>query len=267
MKCLDIQPDLSFFADGSLDEARSEQVRLHLDICPVCRQIEADLRGVRFSLGQLQRTEAPRVLRTSIMSAVDQQRYRQDDRSMLSLGELTDRVRLGFAPFGIGTAMSLLIGLAFLASMFTRMGTPAPSPFGVDNDLLARNGRTARGDISPADYARSRLGIASESPSVNPDGALVRMTQSLVQGGLRDDEMVVVADVFSDGVAQIAEVVEPSRNRRAVVELEKALRSDPSLAPFVPTTLENRPESVRVVLKFQSVNVNTGTRRSGRQRL
>ena len=201
------------------------------------------------------------------MSAVDQQRYRQEDGARLSLGELTDRVRFGFAPFGIGTAMSLLIAFAFLASMFTRMGTPTPSPFGVDNDLLARNRTTARGDISPADYARSRLGIASESPSVNPNGALVRMTQSLVQGGLRDDEMVVVADVFSDGVAQIAEVVEPSRNRRAVLELEKALESDPSLAPFVPTTLESRPESVRVVLKFQSVNVNTGSRRSGRQRL
>ncbi len=267
MNCLDIQPDLSFFADGSLDDARSEQVRRHLDVCPVCRQIEAEVRGVRFSLGNLQRSEAPRILKTSIMSAIDQRRYRERERPFSSLAELVDRIRFGFAPFGIGTAMSLLIGFAFLASMFTRMGTPPPAPYGIDNDLVASNARTGRGDISPADYARSRLGIASESPSVNPNGALVRMTQSLMRGGLRDDEVVVVADVFSDGVAQIAEVVEPSRNRRAVVELEKALASDPSLAPFVPTTLESRPDSVRVVLKFQSVNVNTGSRRSGRHRL
>lgn len=265
MKCLDIQPDLSFFADGSLDDVRSGQIRRHLDICPVCRQKEADLRRIRFNLGNLERPGMPHALRASILLAVDQRRYR--DRSVPTLGDLVDRVRFGFAPFAIGTAMSLLIGIAFLASMFTRIGTPAPSPFAIDNDLLARNSKTGRGDISPADYARSRLGIASESPSVNPNGALVRMTQSLVQGGLRDDEMVVVADVFSDGVAQIAEVVEPSRNRRAVLELEKALESDPSLAPFVPTTLESRPDSVRVVLKFQSVNVNTGSRKSGRQRL
>jgi hypothetical protein len=80
----------------------------------------------------------------------------------------------------------------------------------------------------------------------------------LVRGGTKNDEMVVVADVFSNGLAQIAEVVEPSRDRRAVGELEKALDSDPAYAPFVPADLENRPESVRVVLKFQSVNVSMG---------
>jgi hypothetical protein len=75
-----------------------------------------------------------------------------------------------------------------------------------------------------------------------------------------------VADVFGNGLAQIAEVVEPSRDRHAVAELQKALDSDPSYAPFVPASYENRPDSVRVVLRFQSVAVNTYTKRSGRRR-
>jgi hypothetical protein len=83
-----------------------------------------------------------------------------------------------------------------------------------------------------------------------------------MRGDMKDDEVVVVADVFSNGLAQITEVVEPSRDRRAVGELEKALESDPAYAPFVPTTLEKRPESVRVVLKFQNVNVSTSIKRS-----
>ena len=75
---------------------------------------------------------------------------------------------------------------------------------------------------------------------------------------MKDDEVVVVAEVFGNGLAKIDEVVEPSRNRRAVGELEKALQSDPSFAPFVPADLDNRPESVKVIFKIQSVNVNTG---------
>jgi hypothetical protein len=94
---------------------------------------------------------------------------------------------------------------------------------------------------------------------------LIALTKALVRGGMKDDEVVVVADVFGNGLAQIAEVVEPSRDRRAVGELEKALDSDPAFAPFVPANMENRPDSVRVILKFQSVNVSTGSRREKRR--
>ncbi len=81
---------------------------------------------------------------------------------------------------------------------------------------------------------------------------------------MKDDEVVVVADVFSSGLARVAEVVEPSHNTQAVLELEKALASDPAFAPFVPSRIETRPDSVRVVLKFQSVNVSTRERRNRR---
>ena len=116
-------------------------------------------------------------------------------------------------------------------------------------------------DISTVDFVRSRLGFASESPSINPQGALIALTRSLVRGGMKDDEVVVVADVFGNGLAQIAEVVEPSRDRRAVGELEKALDSNRGNTPFVPSSMENRPDSVRVVLKFQSVDVSTALKR------
>jgi hypothetical protein len=72
---------------------------------------------------------------------------------------------------------------------------------------------------------------------------------------MRDDEVVVVADVFGDGLASIAEVVEPSRDKKAVDELQKALQTDPSYAPFVPAEMDQRSNTVRVVLRLQSVNV------------
>jgi hypothetical protein len=76
---------------------------------------------------------------------------------------------------------------------------------------------------------------------------------------MHDDEVTVVADVFSNGLAQVAEVVEPSHDRRAIEELQKALQSDPSFAPFVPADVDKRSGTVRVVLKIQNVNVRTHT--------
>jgi hypothetical protein len=110
-------------------------------------------------------------------------------------------------------------------------------------------------EISPGDYANSRYGFTRESPSLNPQGALVAFTKSLVRGEMRDDEVVVVADVFGDGLANVAEIVEPSRDKRAVDELQKALQTDPAYAPFVPAEMDQRSETVRVVLRIQSVNV------------
>ena len=94
------------------------------------------------------------------------------------------------------------------------------------------------------------------------------MANTLVRGQMKDEEVVVIADVFSDGVAQIAQVVESSRNRKAVDELKRAFDEDAQLSsPFVPAKLENRPESVRVVLRFQSVNVSTGIKKNPKVRL
>jgi hypothetical protein len=102
------------------------------------------------------------------------------------------------------------------------------------------------------------MDVAGESPSVNPQGALVALTRSLVRGEMKDDEVVVVADVFGDGLAQIAEVVEPSHDRRAVDRLQKALEAGSDSAPFVSADMDRRSDPVRVVLKIQNVNVSTG---------
>jgi hypothetical protein len=78
-----------------------------------------------------------------------------------------------------------------------------------------------------------------------------------VRGNATDDEVTVVADVFGNGLAQIAEVVEPSADRRAVEQLQKALESDPAYAPFVPANMDHRSGTIRVILKIQNVNVST----------
>jgi hypothetical protein len=72
----------------------------------------------------------------------------------------------------------------------------------------------------------------------------------------RDEEVVVVADVYSDGEARIADVVESSGDKRKMERLQAAFRADRMAPPFVPATLDNRSNVVRVILKFQNVDVN-----------
>ena len=268
MKCSDLQFNLSLFADGMLSEGDAAILSGHLDHCPLCRQAYSEVREIRSSLRQMRRPEISAESVESIKAVLHRE---SKTRHLVPVSSSTrDWLQLRLMPYSIGAVASVVIGLSFLSLLFS--GSLRSGPFsdaasnGDPSVLLASNRHTYNDDVSQSpilqsDYARGRLAYASESPSINPQGALIALTRSLVHGGMKNDEMVVVADVFGNGLAQIAEVVEPSRDRRAVGELEKALDSDPSYAPFVPATLENRPDSVRVVLKFQSVNVSTsGTR-------
>jgi hypothetical protein len=162
-------------------------------------------------------------------------------------------------PSMVSSAATLIIGFTLLSFLLAPPPVPlltrnVPEPSDATTLLLASNL-----DLTPDEYARTRMSVAGESPSVNPRGALVALTKSLVRGEMRDDEVVVVADVFGNGLARIAQVVEPSHDERAVRELQKALQSDPNYAPFVPANMDGRSETMRVVLRIQNVDVRTDT--------
>ncbi len=264
MKCSDLQFNLSLYADAVLDEEETRDVAKHLDLCPLCRQSLAELRDIRFGLGQIRRPEIPSDFRNALRSAIDAEIRNRQHKWLPFSAPVREWLQMRFMPYSVGVFSSVVIALIFLTMMFSKVG-----PFtglggaGDPSAMLASDRHPSHAqspsDIAQLDYARSRSDFASESPSVNPQGALIALTKSLVRGGMKDDEVVVVADVFGNGLAQIAEVIEPSRNRQAVGELEKALDSDPALAPFVAAGMENRPDSMRVVLKFQNVNVSTGS--------
>ena len=166
-------------------------------------------------------------------------------------------------PSAVGTVASVTFGLFLLwgilssardpREFISMTSTPRPVMLASSNPMIGEESI----DILAADYATTRLSIARESPSVNPQGALVALTKSLVRGEMRDDEVVVVAEVFGNGLARISEVVEPSGNSRAIEDLERALESDPVYAPFVPASFDKRSDRMRVVLKIQNVNVHT----------
>ena len=65
--------------------------------------------------------------------------------------------------------------------------------------------------------------------------------------------MIVVTDVFSDGSASLAEVVQPPRDKRMLDEFESALRQN---AAFVRASLDGRPDTMRIVFSVQKVDVD-----------
>ncbi len=272
MKCSDLKYNLSLYADGLLDESEATRVSQHLEVCPLCRQSNDEIRAVRDGLRRLGRSEMPAVFSDSIKSALRTE-LSSGRRSWLPASpDIREWLTLSVLPYGVGVCASVTIGLTLLTMMYSGMFKPAIPPIagGISPTMLAQTKYPLSGDtttdISPADFAQTRLNFASESPSVNPRGALIALTKSFIRGGMKNDEVVVVADVFGDGLAQIAEVIEPSRDRHAVRDLEKALDSDPAYAPFVPANMENRPSTMRVVLKFQSVNVDTRSPAAKRKR-
>jgi hypothetical protein len=111
--------------------------------------------------------------------------------------------------------------------------------------------------VTPEDFAASRAPFAEQSPSLNPGGALAALTRAYARPHTNNysdaDDMIVVTDVFSNGAASLADVVQAPRDKRMLAEFESALRQD---AAFVPASLDRRPDTMRVVFAVQKVDVD-----------
>ena len=255
--CQELKYDLPLYFDGVLDPETLEAIDSHLPQCPLCRQKIDDFRSIRNLLGNRREVPAPAGLLDSIRAGIAAELRPSVPFYGFRLVEAPSRsLSEWLMPYAVGSMASVIFSIALLSFI---LGTP-PRLGPVARNPAARTSETtfvALKEPTATEYANSRLAFAEESPSVNPSGALIALTKSLVRGNMTDDEVVVVADVFGNGLAEISEVVEPSRDRGAVEELQKALRSDPAYAPFVPAAVDRRSDTVRVVLKIQSVNVYT----------
>ena len=267
MRCSEVKSNLPVYSDDILTAVERAELDGHLDSCPLCRQALSEYQIVKNGLRSLSRPAPSADFLASLRANVAAQLRPSGPTPVFHVIE--DRrswVEAWLMPSTVGTFASMIIGVfllwailasardpnEFVAAESSRRGD-SPVILARDNVLLGTDAL----DISPSEYASTRLSIADESPSVNPRGALVALTRSLVRGEMRDEEVVVVADVFGNGLARIAEVVEPSDNDRAIQELEEALESDPAYAPFVPASFDQRSDRMRVVLKIQNVNVRT----------
>lgn len=257
MSCDEIQETLSLYADDGLTLAARSGCYEHLEVCPVCRAHLAELRSIRLGLAGLPRPTPPVDLIPAINNALAAEAAMQRVRSNVTIGDV---VATWLQPRVMRYAFSSLTSLILFASVLVALRPhmialhEASLSF---NESQIANGPLDQLDIrNPISYAALRTPFNAESPSLNPGGALASLTMSathLLDNSEQDaDDMVVVADVFTNGSASVADVMHAPRDRRMLEEFQKALRTD---AAFVPAALDHRPETMRVVFSLQRVNV------------
>lgn len=258
--------------DDFLSEDERATLDAHLVQCPLCRQKLADFQSLRNNLRVLARPEiSPNLLNSVRMAIADELQINGTKPIRIFSASFRRWLTFQFMPYSVGVAATLLFAFLLLGAMFSGANpvrqTSEFAQTQTSSVLLAKSNSnsadfyTFDADeellITQQDFARHRISVSGESPSVNPAGAFVALTKSLLRGNMKDEEVVIVADVFGDGLAQIAEIVQSPRDKKSLESLYQAFNTNSNDAPFVPAAMDKRADSVRVVLKIQRVDVIT----------
>ncbi len=262
MTCEEIQKAFSSYLDDQLSLAERAVCDTHLHGCPVCRAQIAESRLILRRLGALKHPAIPPDLAASISDALMIESAAAERQPRLPFYvRIAEWLEPRIMPYTIGAFASILLFVAVYAPLHPYLVTlrqMESQSRGASESLTNPTWVSDSGGfdvtkpvVSLEDYAASRLPYGVESPSLNPRGALAALVWNPA-GRADDDDMVVVADVFSNGSASLAEVVQPPRNPRMLNDLQDALRKNPA---FVPAALDQRPKTIRVVFVLQKVEV------------
>lgn len=267
MNCGEFSQNLSLYVDDALAPQMRAACDEHLRECPLCRAELAEMRALTIGLRKIEQPVVPFDLAASLRNSVAielaaQTQIRVAKQPISAWREFWQKhLQPQIIPYTTGAlATSLLFVMMFVSlrnsiETFRSMELDARRAREERAVLLAQQTDLPYEELPvlpAADYAVRRTQFAAESPSLNPSSAFVNLTASLTKGEAQNQAIMVVADVLGDGIANIADVIEPPREPQKLVELEKILHQNPA---FVPATLDNRPNNVRVVLLIQQVEV------------
>jgi len=256
MTCEETTQLLSQFIDDVLSPPVRVTVDGHLDRCPVCRAHAAELRSVSRSLRQIARPVAPAELASSITRALRIEaaaRLQSPERSFQERLALWLEPRL--MPYTVGSFASVVLFFSMFVALSPHFMALQQAARQMETVLVFRAspGYDLNKPVTSEDFSARRAPFAEQSPSLNPGGALAALTGSYAHNvNHAADDMIVVADVFSNGSASLADVVQAPRDRQMLADFESALRQS---AAFVPASLDRRPDTMRVVFTVQKVDV------------
>jgi hypothetical protein len=261
MKCLEAQKSFTPYLDGELTREVSSALSEHVGVCPVCRHQLEETRSLVRGLSLMTRPALPAGLSATIRDALVIERAARNAAPRLTPVErVTLWLRVRLMPYSVGVVYSVVLFIAVFGGLRQQLIVLR----NLAEAQQLENGQTPRWadgragydvtrPLSPDLAAAARAAFGPESPTLNPRGALAALTVAPPSdGNPDDDDMIVVADVYSNGTASLAEVVEPPRNRQMVEDLQDALRKSPA---FVPASLDRRPQTMRVVFVLQKMNV------------
>ena len=258
--CEETRQALSSYVDDCVTLPARVAIDEHLDRCPVCRAEVAELRALTRSLSLMKRPAPPPDLAVTISDLLTIESAARRQAPNPSLGHRIARfLEPRLMPYTVGSFASVI--MFFLMFTALRPHFVALREAAVQNSGIMVQTADPVYDLyapkTPEDFAASRAPYAEQSPTLDPKGKLAALTRAYLHphsGYYSDaDDMIVVTDVFSDGSASLADVVQPPRDKRMLDEFESALRQN---AAFVRSSLDGRPDTMRIVFSVQKVDVD-----------
>ena len=246
MTCEETQKSFSPYLDGGLMRAMRAGADAHLEACPVCRLEFDRARSLMRSLANLERPPAPPGLAASINEALLIERAARRQQPTGSLPARFLRwLEPRLMPYTVGALASLILFIGVVNGLRPQfrllreltIAARAASDETLDNSLFAGGG----------------YDVTQPVPTINPNGALAALIRTPSSSDDDADDMVIYADVFSNGSASLAGIVQPPRNPHLLDEVQEAFRQTPA---FVPASLDRRPQTMRVVLSLSKVSVH-----------
>jgi hypothetical protein len=149
-------------------------------------------------------------------------------------------------PYSVGALASLILFVGVVNALRPQ--------FRVLRELAIASQQAADESLDKSLFEGGGYDVTQPVPTINPNGALAELIRTPSSDDDDDaDDMVIYADVFSNGSAALAGVVQAPRNPQMLDEVQEALRRTPA---FVPAYLDRRPQTMRVVFSVSKVNVH-----------
>lgn len=261
MLCEETRQSLSQYVDDCVSLPARVAIDEHLDRCPVCRDEAIELRALRRRLSLLSSPAPPADLAATISNALAIESAARRQQPNPSPGHRLLRfVEPWVMPYSAGSFASVIMFFLMFTALRPHFVALREAAAQQRSDVMIVQPVPGYDLSQPvgAGLAAERAPFAIMSPTLNPGGALAELTtvsaarpHTELSGDA--DDMIVVIDAFKNGYASLVDVVQPPRDKRMLDEFESALRQN---AAFVDASLDRRPDTMRVVLSVQKVDVD-----------
>ncbi len=254
MLCEEIRQSLSLYVDDCVSPLLRAAIDEHLDRCPVCRAEVAELRSLTRGLRILPRPTPPPNLAASIANALYIEAAARRQAPKPSVAHRIARfIEPRLMPYTVGSFASVIMFFLMLIALkphFVALREAALQQQGVifvGATGFVYEGYDLNKPVNAAAFARERAPFGTLSPTLNPGGSLAALQRAYAHSPEAqydpDDDMLVNIDVFSNGAASLADVVNPPRDKRMLDDFESALRRDYA---FVQSKYDHRPDTMRI---------------------
>jgi anti-sigma factor RsiW len=215
MSCDNYRDAIQELADGSLGPIRRAELQVHLDVCPRCRALAADLSRIRSLAGSLDRLTPPDTVWMQIAG-----RLRQDGR-IAAPAAAPRASRRAAAALAIAATLVLAVGASIFVLLPRGAGDPAQP---------AQQGNAAAED--PVQSFANEIRLAEQ----HYQNAIAKLEEAA-----RTDEDVLDPQAAAD-LKKNLQVLD-----QAIAESRDALRVEPNSAAAVGALLEAMRRKVVVL--------------------